>query len=310
MQSQLAFRYQWWVFRCHDAVIGRREAVNYICFFDSYVTHQIWVDVWLAIRSWRRPRKAPQEQKIHSERAELQEEDKEYKVWNPSTSRPVPVQSQALDIPSSVTEVGRRYKVARPLDIWSGEHFGSIWWSATSMPTAVCHCSAGIVRNCHFCCWFLIYASNGTSQEFGWHAPRSSSSWQGLATWHWRRWNSRNMFQRCARDETVCARWNTFITCTRLISIFSQYFFFRRCFLVVLRPRRLLFLLLHHYPLRPIFPCQIKPYLWKFSVSAPPVKHSCMATAQGWHALQSRQFHFHVTTCEITCECIQALRSK
>ena len=159
MQSQLAFRYQWWVFRCHDAVIGRREAVNYICFFDSYVTHQIWVDVWLAIRSWRRPRKAPQEQKIHSERAELQEEDKEYKVWNPSTSRPVPVQSQALDIPSSVTEVGRRYKVARPLDLWSGEHFGSIWWSATSMPTAVCQCSAGIVRNCHFCCWFLMYAS-------------------------------------------------------------------------------------------------------------------------------------------------------
>ena len=44
--------------------------------------------------------------------------------------------------------------------------------------------------------------------------------------------------------------------------------------------------------------------VWKFSVSAPPVKHSCMATAQGWHALQSRQFHFHVTTCEITCECI------
>lgn len=44
-----------------------------------------------------RPRKAPQEQKIHSERAELQEEDKEYKV-------------------------GRRYKVARPLDLWSGEN--------------------------------------------------------------------------------------------------------------------------------------------------------------------------------------------
>ena len=101
---------------------------------------------------------------------------KEYKVWNPSTSRPVPVQSQALDIPSSVTEVGRRYKVARPLDLWSGERFGRIWWSATSMPTAVCHCSACMVRNCHFYCWFLIYASNGTSQEFGWHAPRSSSS--------------------------------------------------------------------------------------------------------------------------------------
>lgn len=44
-----------------------------------------------------RPRKAPQEQKAHSEQAEPQGEDKEYKV-------------------------GRRYKVARPLDLWSGEN--------------------------------------------------------------------------------------------------------------------------------------------------------------------------------------------
>ena len=45
-------------------------------------------------------------------------------------------------------------------------------------------------------------------------------------------------------------------------------------------------------------------------VSTPPLERSCMATAQGWHALQSRQFHFYVMTCEITCECIEALRSK
>ena len=50
--------------------------------------------------------------------------------------------------------------------------------------------------------------------------------------------------------------------------------------------------------------------LWKFSVSAPPVQHSCMATAQGWHALQSRQFHFHFNHMWNPHVCIQALRSK
>mmetsp|Transcript_39155 Transcript_39155/g.64618 ORF Transcript_39155/g.64618 Transcript_39155/m.64618 type:complete len:519 (+) Transcript_39155:25-1581(+) len=44
-----------------------------------------------------RPRKAPQEQKVRSEQAEPEEEDKEYIV-------------------------GRRYKIARPLDLWSGEN--------------------------------------------------------------------------------------------------------------------------------------------------------------------------------------------
>ena len=40
-------------------------------------------------------------------------------------------------------------------------------------------------------------------------------------------------------------------------------------------------------------------FLWKFSDSTPPLEHSCMATAQGWHAVQSRRLHLHWVTCEI-----------
>ena len=53
--------------------------------------------------------------------------------------------------------------------------------------------------------------------------------------------------------------------------------------------------------------------VWKCSDSAPPLEHSCMATAQRWHALQSKQLQFSLqsrvkSTCMHSGPEVQAKR--